>query len=661
MLLDFNDPEMKELFEGFLVESDELLDNISQDLIIIETNPNDFDLINKIFRGFHTIKGTSSFMGLDNISGLTHEAEELLNKLRKSELVFTGDIGDVLLNVHDIIREMIEKIKSNDDSPTYTEDAIAKIIELRDGKSATLVKAATEIVDQNVVNQDNNFNKVLDNDFAKGDGDFTDEELELLQAAFADMNSQMLNDFKSTTSTQSQNKITNVTNEDTKPIQKSIAVEPKQLVSVKPNKETKIETKIETIVETKAELKSNPQAQNNNAPTGSNESLRIDVSRLETLMNLSGELVLGRNRLLQLSNTLDTEIANKDSYRNLLEAATQIDFVTSEIQTAVMKMRMVPVGKLFQKAQRIVRDLSKESGKFINLIIRGEETEIDKSIVEELNDPLVHMIRNSCDHGVEIPEVRENNGKNKVGNIILEAEHHGNHIIITISDDGAGMDVEKLKNKAVEKGLMTREHADLMSDNEALKIIFLPGFSTAAKVTGVSGRGVGMDVVRTNIEKLRGMIDIESNVGVGSKFFIKLPLTLAIIQGLLINVQNEIYAIPLSAVDEVVSIELESVKTINNREVIKIRDNVYPIVRLNEKLKCENQTTDLTDKYVVIVGIGYDKVGLVVDNLLGQEEIVIKSLGEYLGNIIGMAGATIRGDGKVIMILDIETLIRSIP
>lgn len=653
MLVDFSDPEMRELFESFLVESDELLDNISQDLITIETNPDDIDLINKIFRGFHTIKGTSSFMGLDNISGLTHEAEELLNKLRKSELVFTGDIGDVLLQVHDYIREMIERIKNNDPSDIETSQIKARIIDLRDGKEISED-------DKKAINLENNLIKtesidaVLDSNFASGDGDFTEEELALLQAAFADVNSQLMSEIGDTPKV------------DTPKVEMSKVETPKVEAKVEVKSEVKTEA---PKVETKAEVKKTETT--NNATTinansnannsaGQNESLRIDVSRLETLMNLSGELVLGRNRLLQLSNTLDTSIEDKDQYRNLLEAATQIDFVTSEIQTAVMKMRMVPVGKLFQKAQRIVRDLSKESGKSINLIIKGEETEIDKSIVEELNDPLVHMIRNSCDHGVEMPDVREASGKDRTGNITLEAEHHGNHIIITISDDGAGMDVEKLKNKAVEKGLMTREHADTMTDNEAFKIIFLPGFSTAAKVTGVSGRGVGMDVVRTNIEKLRGMIEIESNVGTGSTFFIKLPLTLAIIQGLLINVQNEIYAIPLSAVDEVVSIELDSVKTINNREVIKIRDNVYPIVRLNEKLNCENQTRDLTDKYVVIVGIGYDKVGLVVDNLLGQEEIVIKSLGEYLGTIKGIAGATIRGDGKVIMILDIETLIKNV-
>lgn len=637
MLIDFSDPEMKELFEGFLVESDELLDNISQDLIAIESNAEDMELINKIFRGFHTIKGTSAFMGLENIAGLTHEAEELLNKLRKSELIYTADIGDVLLQVHDTIREMISLIKDNDPADIDTSELKAKIIKLKDSDSSSLQTEADKVSGE--PKKSASIDTVLGDGFGKGDGDFTDEELELLQAAFADVNSQLLSEQSSAEKA----------DEQTQEVKVTAIPEP-----------TKVESKVEPKV-TAAPLVTNKDAKAaNSTTTQQNESLRIDVSRLETLMNLSGELVLGRNRLVQLSNSLDAHIEDKESYRNLIEAASQIDFVTSEIQTAVMKMRMVPVGKLFQKAHRIVRDLARDTGKSIKLTLKGEETEIDKSIVEELNDPLVHMIRNSCDHGIEMPDVREKMGKDPTGEVILEAEHHGNHIVISIIDDGAGMDPEKLKNKAIEKGLMSREQADQMTDNEAYKIIFLPGFSTAAKVTGVSGRGVGMDVVRTNIEKLRGMVDIESSIGGGSTFEIKLPLTLAIIQGLLVNVEGEVYAIPLSSVDEVVSIELDTVKTINNREVIKIRDNVFPVVRLNEKLRCGNQSKELSDKYVVVVGIGYEKVGLVVDNLLGQEEIVIKSLGEYLGSIIGVAGATIRGDGKVIMILDIDTLIKGV-
>lgn len=647
-MIDFSDPELRELFESFLVESDELLDNISQDLIIIENQPQDIDLINKIFRGFHTIKGTSSFMGLDNVSGLTHEAEELLNKLRKSELIFTGDIGDALLRVHDIIREMIENIKSGSDEIVDIGNIKEVIITLRNDKPTAVI---IETQNQSANNNKNSLNTVLDGEFATGDGDFTDEELDLLQAAFADMNSQFVDEIKEKDDNSNGSNIVN-NDEDIDKINSEI-----QVNKAEENK------KIVSIADTQLQTKQQPNlanAQNpNSAQNVGNESLRIDVSRLETLMNLSGELVLSRNRLIQLGNSLENKVEDKEVYNHLVEALTQIDFVTSEIQTAVMKMRMVPVGKLFQKAQRIVRDLSKELGKNINLILKGEDTEIDKNIVEELNDPLVHMIRNSCDHGVESPDKRELNGKSATGTITLAAEQHGNHIVISITDDGAGLDANKLKAKAVEKGLMTQLEADALTEAEAYKIIFLPGFSTAAKVTGVSGRGVGMDVVRTNIEKLRGFIDIESELGKGSSFSIKLPLTLAIIQGLLIKVENEIYAIPLSSVEEVVSIDTKSVKTLNNREVIKIRDNVYPIIRLNQTLNCATKSESLENKNVVLVAVGYDKIGLVVDNLLGQEEIVIKSMGPFMGNIKGLAGATITGDGKVIMILDIDTLIKN--
>lgn len=658
-MIDFSDPELRELFESFLVESDELLDNISQDLMIIENQPQDIELINKIFRSFHTIKGTSSFMGLDNVSGLTHEAEELLNKLRKSELIFTGDIGDALLKVHDIIREMIENIKSGSDEEVDIGNIKEVIITLRNDKPINTNKNSQS---QKPNNDKDSLNTVLSGDFAAGEGDFTDEELDLLQAAFADMNNLFVNEIKDDSETSSLKKaleiiddiLPNAETQETKTNEdKNLSNKTTNNLVPTQSTDNQLQNKQPTLANT-----TSPQNPNVNPNIG-NESLRIDVSRLETLMNLSGELVLSRNRLIQLGNSLENKVEDKEVYSHLVEALTQIDFVTSEIQTAVMKMRMVPVGKLFQKAQRIVRDLSKELGKNINLILKGEETEIDKNIVEELNDPLVHMIRNSCDHGVEMPEKRELNGKDPVGTITLSAEQHGNHIVISITDDGAGLDVNKLKAKAIEKGLMTQLEAEGLSETEAFKIIFLPGFSTAAKVTGVSGRGVGMDVVRTNIEKLRGIIDIDSELGKGSTFNIKLPLTLAIIQGLLIEIESEIYAIPLSSVEEVVSIDTDSVKILNNREVIKIRDNVYPIIRLNQTLNSTTKSDSLENKNVVLVAVGYDKIGLVVDNLLGQEEIVIKSMGPFLGNIAGLAGATITGDGKVIMILDIETLIKN--
>jgi two-component system, chemotaxis family, sensor kinase CheA len=401
-----------------------------------------------------------------------------------------------------------------------------------------------------------------------------------------------------------------------------------------------------------------PDDKAKNAVAATETTIRVDVNRLETLMDLSGELVLGRNRLAQVTQELMQKYENHDFLRELQETSSTIDFITTELQSAIMKTRMVPISKIFQKAPRIVRDLSKEFGKDIELVLRGEETELDRGIIEELNDPLVHMIRNSCDHGIERPTQREKTGKPMKGTLILDAQHEGNHIVVSIIDDGAGISPEFLKTKALEKGLITSEQAQTMNDRDAYSLIFLPGFSTAEKVTSVSGRGVGMDVVRTNIQKLKGIIEVDSKLGQGTTFTIKLPLTLAIIQGLLVRVQAEIYALPLSAVVEVVNTDLNQIYSVNQNEVIRIRNQVFPLIRMDKVLRTPNKEDTLENRYVVVVGLADKRLGLVVDELLGQKEIVIKSLGEYLGHIKGMSGSTILGDGRVIMILDIEELIQ---
>lgn len=630
------DPEMQEIFDGFLVETNELLESLGNDLMLIESQPDDLDLINQIFRSFHTIKGTSSFMGFKHIVTITHEAEDLLNKLRKSELVVTQEIIDVLLEVTDWINLLIENIQNgNGEKPDYDE-TIKQIILLRDGESS--VESTSDDNQSPEQNESDALASVLSNqEIANGSGEFTDDEERLIQAAFAEINS-------------------------------GFNAEPKK-EEVKTEKVQEKVVEKEEVIEDKIEVKEAPLTPAKATPVAANapkvevakqqqETIRIDVERVEILMDLSGELVLGRNRLSQITEKLQKVIEDKDRIRELIETAAQIDFVTSEIQTAVMKMRMVQVGKLYQKAPRIVRDLSKEFKKQIHLVVKGEETEIDRGIIEELNDPLVHMIRNSCDHGIETPEIRKSKGKPASGTITLDAEQEGNHIVLRISDDGAGMDPEKLKAKAIEKGILTYEQAAQMTNRDAFQIIFMPGFSTAAKITNTSGRGVGMDVVKTNIQNLKGIIEIESEINRGSTFIIKLPLTLAIIQGLLVRVQNETYAIPLSSVEEVVSIEAAQVKHINQSEVIQIRNDVFPLMRLDKSLNIENPIESLKDRYAVVVGLGMQKIGFVVDELLGQQEIVIKSLGEYLGAVPGVAGSTIMGDGRVIMIIDIVHLIK---
>ena len=344
--------------------------------------------------------------------------------------------------------------------------------------------------------------------------------------------------------------------------------------------------------------------------------------------------------------------------KELTETSSQIDFITTELQMAVMKTRMVPIAKVFNKLPRMVRDLMKETGREIELRISGEETELDKTIIEELNDPLVHLMRNASDHGIEPREDRRRAGKPEKGTITVRAEHEGNHIVISVADDGKGMDPEKLKAKAIERGMITEAQAREMSRTDAFNLIFAPGFSTAAKVTNVSGRGVGMDVVRTNITKLKGIIEVESEPGKGSKIIIKLPLTLAIIQALLVEVAHEVFSVPLESVLEVVRIQPKDIGTVSGREVVRLRNTVLPLARLNRVMGTASNGHSGEWMYIVVVGLAQQRLGLVVDSLLGQKEVVIKSLGGYLGTLPGIAGSTILGDGRVIMIIDVGELMK---
>ncbi|MBD3810161.1 MAG: chemotaxis protein CheW, partial [Sulfuricurvum sp.] len=388
------------------------------------------------------------------------------------------------------------------------------------------------------------------------------------------------------------------------------------------------------------------------------QTIRVDVKRLDHLMNLIGELVLGKNRLIKINDDVEERYEGEAFLEELNQVVSIVSLVTTDLQIAVMKTRMLPIGKVFNKFPRMIRDLSRELNKKIELEITGEETELDKSIVEEIGDPLVHIIRNSCDHGIESPEVRQAAGKPETGAVQLKAYHEGNHIVIQIIDDGKGLDAEMLKQKSIEKGVITEKEADMMSEKEAFGLIFRPGFSTAAQVTSVSGRGVGMDVVKTNIEKLNGMIDIDSEVGKGTSMKLKIPLTLAIIQALLVGVQEEYYAIPLASVLETVRISKDEIYTVENRSVMRLRDEVLSLVHIGDIFEVERVFDNSEHAYVVVLGLAESKIGLIVDSLVGQEEIVIKSLGEYLKGIEGIAGATIRGDGGVTLIVDVAALMQ---
>ena len=379
------------------------------------------------------------------------------------------------------------------------------------------------------------------------------------------------------------------------------------------------------------------------------QSVRVDIDKLDTLLNLVGELVINKVRLEQIGIT--------HRLTELTETLEQMDRVTTDLQTVVMKVRMVPVGQVFNRFPRMVRDITKELNKEINLTIQGEETELDRTVIDEIGDPLMHLLRNSLDHGVEMPDEREAKGKPRTGEVGLIARHEGNNVVIMVTDDGKGIDADVIRRKAVEKGMVSQDEADSLSDQDAVRLIFLPGFSTAEKITDISGRGVGMDVVRSKIESLGGHVDVETKIDEGSVFKIKLPLTLAIIQALLVKVAKEMYAIPLGSIDSTINITQEDIKTVQNKEVIVLRGQIIPIIRLGNVLNVPRDgDAEDDDIFVVVVHIGERKAGIVVDHLIGQQEIVIKTLGKLLTGLKVISGATVLGDGRVALILDVSAL-----
>ena len=541
------DDEMKEIVESFIVETKELLDKLDNDLVELEKRQNDVELLNAIFRYVHTIKGTSSFIGFEQMSELTHKFEDVLNKLRKFELKLNPEIMDVILKAQDLMKVLLSKLEANDLSPIDISGVVSKLERISRGEF------------------------LIEEDVEKASVDNASQRLQ------------------------------------SKVIDKTV---------------------------------------------------RIDVERLDELMNLVGELVLGRNRLTQIVSGIVERFEGESLARELMDTIAQVDYLTSELQAVVMRARMMPIAKVFSKFPRIVRDLSRDLNKEVELLIYGEETEVDKSVIESIHDPLVHLIRNAIDHGIETPQERKAVGKPEKGKVILRAEHEGNFIVITVEDDGRGIDPERVRRKAVEKKIITEQEASSISDRDALNLIFLPGFSTASKVTNVSGRGVGLDVVKANITKLNGMIDVQSTLGQGTKFILKLPLTLAIIQGLLVDVCGEIFIIPLSSVIEVVRIPRSQVHSIKGREIIRLRDSVLPLVRLANIFNLSSNGDFKENLYIVVVGLAEKKLGIVVDELVGQKEVVIKSLGSYLNNVRGIAGATILGDGTVRMIVDVAQIFK---
>jgi len=548
------DEDMREIFDSYLVEAKEILDRLSLDLLALEKHPANTDLLNNIFRGVHTLKGTSSFLGFNQMTELTHTSEDLLNKLRKGDILADGEIIDVLIEARNAASLLLQRIESRDLQPIDLNGILQKLRNaMHEQTAAVQIEDGAHGINEQAVNAPGTF--------------------EVQQQHTAD------------------------------------------------------------------------------------STIRVDIGRLDDLMNLVGELVLARNRLSQATQSLLEKYERIEMSKHIADVSSQIDFVTTELQMAVMKTRMVPIEKVFNGLPLVARELMRTTGKDVDLQIYGKETELDKSIIEELNDPLVHMVRNAIDHGIETPEERTKLGKPSQGIVVVNAERDGNYILITMEDDGRGMDAEQIKKRAIEKGLIAQSQSEEMSISDMLNLIFIPGFSTKHEITNVSGRGVGMDVVKTNISKLKGIVEIASEVGKGTIITLKVPLTLAIIQGLLMKVVDEIFAVHLSAVLEIIRIEPDEIYTIQGREVIRVRDVILPLARMSDIIGNSNAAKRSAIAYVVVVGWAEKRIGLLVDSLQGQKEVVIKALGNYLGNVPGIAGSTILGDGSVILVIDVGQFI----
>lgn len=705
----------EEILQDFLVESGEILELLSEQLVDLEQNPGDNDLLNAIFRGFHTVKGGAGFLQLDALVDCCHVAENVFDVLRNGKRSVDSELMDVVLRALDAVNEMFDEVRSRQD-PTPADPQLLKDLE-RFAKPAgedepapaepepEAPAAAAPAADSGDITDDE-FEQLLDaldgpesaaKDSAPaeaksgGDDEITDDEFEQLldelhgegkpvnAAAEApaagssgsddisdDEFEKLLDDLHGKGKFDSGK----LDSGESAPASQPTAA------AASGDSETITDDEFENLLDelhgagkspttgtggatpppppSKEPPKPAP-APARKAPAGKSESIatettvRVDTKRLDDIMNMVGELVLVRNRLKRLGDESADEALQK--------AVSNLDVVTGDLQSAVMQTRMQPIKKVFGRFPRVVRDLARNLKKEVNLVLVGEETDLDKNLVEALSDPLVHLVRNAVDHGIEMPDVREQSGKPRIGKVVLSAQQEGDHILLAIEDDGAGMDPDVLRRKAVEKGIYDEDAAERLTDNECFNLIFAPGFSTKSEISDVSGRGVGMDVVKTKITQLNGTVNIDSERGKGSRLTIKVPLTLAIMPTLMVKLSEQSFAFPLVSVVEIFHLDLTRTNVVDGQECVVVRDNVYPLFYIKRWL-VDSYTENSDSAHVVIVAVGTQRVGFVVDQLVGQEEVVIKPLGGMLHGTPGMAGATITGDGRIALILDIPSLLQ---
>ena len=742
MSLDADD----EILQDFLVEAGEILEALSEQLVELENSPNDKDLLNTIFRGFHTVKGGAGFLQLDALVGCCHVAENVFDILRNGQRSVTPELMDVVLRSLDTVNEMFDSVRAGELPEAASDALIADLTRFSKPESAEEASAPAEAPVAESAAQEVPADK-------SGDGDITDDEFEGLLDALEDPDSdasapsapeveapvtqeddsddlmgfgdddassdeisedefealldQLHGKGKGPAATSTEGAASSETVAEPEPVVEAVAQESKAVEEGSgeevsgsisesefedlldklhgkgkgPTDKADVNAEAQTpaapaepeVVEEPVAAAATPKpsaapkaaapapapkasAKKSEAPAAPTEAtVRVDTKRLDDIMNMVGELVLVRNRLVRLGL--------KSTDESMAKAVANLDVVTGDLQTSVMKTRMQPIKKVFGRFPRVVRDLARNLKKEVTLELRGEDTDLDKNLVEALADPLVHLVRNSVDHGVEMPDERAAAGKPKNGTVTLSAEQEGDHILLSIKDDGKGMDPKKLQQIAVDKGVMDQDAAERLSDTESFNLIFAPGFSTKSEISDISGRGVGMDVVKTKINQLNGSIHIDSEIGRGTLIQIKVPLTLAIMPTLMVMLADQAFAFPLVSVNEIFHLDLTKTNVVDGQEVVVVREKPIPLFHLKRWLVIDNQfsqepkETEAVEGHVLVVSVGTQRVGFVVDQLVGQEEVVIKPLGKMLQGTPGMAGATITGDGRIALILDVPSML----
>ncbi len=695
----------EELLQDFLVEAGEILEQLNEQLVDLEQSPDDMDMLNTVFRGFHTIKGGAGFLGIEPMVQLCHRSEDIFNLLRNGERHITAELMDTVLPVLDVLNEQFEQLQEGN-APEEVDPALLAALERytvpesEDTPAAEAAASQPEAAAEAAASEEPAA-PAESNEPASDD--ITDEEFESLLDALDNPDAELIQT-KAAKPEAAKSESDEITEEEFEalldelhgkgkfttrpPAEPAATADKKDGQAASSGSEDITEEEFEALLDelhgkgkftTPATAKKDTAGKAESVPAAAapvvketskpvaavkkpakaagkdkpaaETTVRVDTGRLDEIMNMVGELVLVRNRINRLSE--------RDGDEEMKKAVANLDLVTADLQLSVMKTRMQPIKKVFGRFPRVVRDLARSLNKEITLEMIGEETDLDKNLVDALADPLVHLVRNSVDHGIEMPDEREKAGKPRNGTVVLTASQEGDHILLSIEDDGKGMDPEKLRAIAVERGMMDMDAAKRLDDKECYNLIFMPGFSTKEQISDISGRGVGMDVVKTSISQLNGSVEIDSQLGKGTRIDIKVPLTLAIMSTLMVRLQNQLFALPLVNVSEIYHLDLTKTNVMDGQLVILIREHTLPLFYLNHWLVKGQQNAALpSEGHVVVVHIGNQHVGFIVDELIGQEEVVIKPLGALLHGLSGLAGATITGDGRIAVILDVPSLLK---